>query len=94
MRYFYRLQPGFHFDRDGDGVQDASVGTCVPWLDSYAGTPGTPANVSYDVAWPEQTPTLLVGETLTDGRTREGEAVGLPNSWTSASSTSCTTRPA
>jgi hypothetical protein len=66
VRYFYPLQLGFHYpyDLDGDFQADDEPGTCVPWLDHFAGTPGTPAGAVYTVVWPDQVPELSVGETL------------------------------
>ena len=76
IRYFYRLQQDFYYDRDGDGNVDESVGTCIPFLDHNTSTPQT---ITYDISWPDPVPTLFVGETLTKPKTQEGESVGLPN---------------
>ncbi len=59
MHYFYPMLPEFHFP-----TNPPAVGTSVPLLDRRAGTPGTPINVRYDVAWPASVPELRVGETL------------------------------
>ena len=69
-RYFYPLQPGFHYDLDGNGVQDVPVGTCLPWLDRQT---GVPVDVTYEVNWPTGVPTLQIGETLLNAR------FGLPD---------------
>ncbi len=60
--YYYPLQPGFHWDLDGDGTQDQEVTECVPWLGAL--TDGDPIDVRYDIEWPPDVPVLLVGETL------------------------------
>ncbi|MCC7377185.1 MAG: hypothetical protein IT581_21165 [Verrucomicrobiales bacterium] len=65
MRYFYPLQPGFHFDLDGDGENDLADGESVPWLDHLpSGIQGQPVDVAYLIEWPGLPPTLAVGETL------------------------------
>jgi ELWxxDGT repeat protein/predicted outer membrane repeat protein len=80
VNYFYRLQPGFFYDLDDNGVADETVGTCVAWLEGLDGTfEGEPANTTYAINWPDPVPTLFVGETLADAKTQEGETVGLPN---------------
>ena len=78
LRYYYRLQPGFYYDRDGDGLQDTdtAIGTCIPLLDKGSGIPIT---TTFAVQWPDLVPTLYVGETLTEQKTQAGETVGLPN---------------
>ncbi|MCL4177931.1 MAG: hypothetical protein KJ072_09320 [Verrucomicrobia bacterium] len=60
MRYFYPLQSGFFFP----GANPPVLGSNVPFLDLRAGTPGTPIDVRYETAWPEDVPELRVGETL------------------------------
>ncbi|MBI1839469.1 MAG: LamG domain-containing protein, partial [Verrucomicrobia bacterium] len=78
IRWFYPLQPGFFYDFDfnGDNKVDATVGDCVAWLDHHpaaelvglnsgAGTPGVPVNVTYRIVWPEA-PILQIGESLLD----------------------------
>ena len=73
-RYWYPLQPGFFYDLNMDGVPDAPVGTCVPWLDRRpGGIAGTPVNVNYNVTWPTAVPTLQIGETLVNAK------FGLPD---------------
>jgi hypothetical protein len=88
VKYFYKLQTGFWYDPDGDGVPDETVGTPVPWLEGLAETgtqdPGDPdkpipVDTTYAVSWPDPVPTLYVGETLTEAKTQEGESVGLPD---------------
>lgn len=70
IHYFYRLQNGFFFpDEDADGKPDRQPGDCVPWLDRLpGGTPGTPTDIAYTIAWPAQVPQLQVGETLLDSK--------------------------
>jgi len=80
INYFYRLQPGFFYDLDDNGVADEIAGTCIPWLGVVDGTTeGAPADITYALTWPDVVPTLYVGETLTDAKIQEGETVGLPN---------------
>jgi probable HAF family extracellular repeat protein len=62
LQYWYPLQPDFY-------LPNAAPGTCVPWLDWGS---GTPVNVSYDIAWPNQY-VMQVGQTLTT------PAFGLPD---------------
>ena len=71
LRWYYPLQPGFFYDLNGDGVDDATVGSSIPWLDrrSYSvngerSTAGTPVPVVYNIRWPD-VPVLQVGQTLT-----------------------------
>ena len=69
MRFFYPVQPGFHFP----GANPPAVGTHVPWLDRRpGGTPGVPTNIRYVVNWPEA-PELRIGETLVKSK------FGLPD---------------
>jgi uncharacterized delta-60 repeat protein len=46
---------------------------CLPWLDQYARTPGTPLDYTFTVTWPDDVPELRVGETLVKPK------FGLPN---------------
>ncbi len=81
-RYFYPLQPDFFYDLDGNGQADAPVGTCVPWLDRRpGGVPGVPRDVTYAISWPDDVPTLQIGETLL------GAKFGLPDLRNFASAT-------
>jgi len=86
VHYFYKLQTGFYYDTDNDGIQDEEVGTCVPWLEAFDGSfehlveePGLPIKYTYKIDWPTEVPSLFTGETLVDAKTQRGEAVGLPN---------------
>lgn len=78
VRWFYPLQPGFFYDLNRDGTNDAATGDCLAWLDrrkpgsltgvnAAAGTPGQPITVTYDIAWPA-TATLQIGETLLESK--------------------------
>ena len=79
FQYFYKLQDGYSYDLDNNGVQDRPSGTCLPLLDGLDGTfDGIPVHVTYAVTWPEETPTLHIGETLVEAKTQAGETVGLP----------------
>ncbi|HXJ56525.1 MAG TPA: LamG-like jellyroll fold domain-containing protein [Verrucomicrobiae bacterium] len=81
MRYFYPLQADFFYDRDGDGINDVDVGDCVRW-DAIA--PGAsdslPVDVTYRLRWPDDPPTLQIGETLLNPKRR---LPGIKN-WASA----------
>ncbi len=80
LHYFYRLQTGYWYDLDENGVPDESLGTPVPWLEGLDGTfEGEPVETTYGIRWPDPVPTLFVGETLIDAKTQSGETVGLPN---------------
>jgi hypothetical protein len=73
-RYWYPLQPGFYYDLNGDGEPNAAIGDCIPWLDHRpGGTLDVPVDVTYNITWPEDVPTLQIGETLL------GAKFGLPN---------------
>ncbi|MCL7489577.1 MAG: right-handed parallel beta-helix repeat-containing protein [Desulfobulbaceae bacterium] len=79
VSYFYKLQPGFYFDLDGDSLQDEPVNTCIAWLDGRDGSfDSMPVESTYAISWPSPVPTLFVGETLIDAKTQAGETVGLP----------------
>ncbi len=80
LNYFYRLQPGFFYDLDENGVADEAAGTPVPWLEGLDDVfEGEPVEAVFAIRWPDPVPTLFVGETLTDAKTQDGETVGLPN---------------
>jgi hypothetical protein len=70
VHYFYPAQPGFFTDLDRNDFNEVIVGNCVPWLarlpaaEGGSGTPGEPIRVSYEIAWPDETPLLVSGETL------------------------------
>lgn len=73
-RLWYPLQPGFFYDLDRNGQPDAPIGDCVPWLDRRpGGTLGVPVNITYNIVWPTNAPTLQIGETLL------GAKFGLPD---------------
>lgn len=70
MQWYYTMRPGFWFP--GRATQPAE-GTILPYLrvqnsdGSYEGDPvtATPLTVTYRPVWPENVPTMSVGETLT-----------------------------
>jgi len=75
LHYFYKPFP----TGDANGF-DPSPGTgpysgseCLPWLDQYAATPGTPVDFTFTITWPDNVPELRVGETLIKPK------FGLPN---------------
>jgi len=81
MHYFYPLQPGFYYDLDGNGTNDLAVGDCVPWNGIPPGTSlSQPVDVTYRIRWPDDAPTLQIGETLLNPKR------GLPGikNWASA----------
>ncbi|MCI0536036.1 MAG: LamG domain-containing protein [Verrucomicrobiales bacterium] len=63
IHYWYPLQSGFFFDANGDDADDNSAGTCVPWLSGSASLTAPPANVTYDIRWPDNIPVLPLGAT-------------------------------
>ena len=84
IRYWYRLQSGFYYDLDENGVNDRVAGDCVAWLDRRAegalaspnqlqGATDVPIQVNYTIRWPSEIPTLTVGDTLLNARN------GLPD---------------
>ena len=62
IHYYYKLQPGFFYDSSGDGVNDGVPGQCVPWK-TGSGVP-SPVDVTFRIRWPDDAPTLQLGETL------------------------------
>lgn len=61
--YAYRLQDGFWYDLNGDGVADSGV-TDVAWKDDS----GAQIRLNYDSAWPQIVPEIAIGDTLIDAR--------------------------
>lgn len=61
--YAYRLQEGFWYDLNGDGVADSGV-TNVAWKDDS----GAQIRLNYDSAWPQLVPQIAIGDTLIDAR--------------------------
>ncbi|HXU76446.1 MAG TPA: LamG-like jellyroll fold domain-containing protein, partial [Methylomirabilota bacterium] len=81
MRYSYPLQPGFFYDLNGDGTNDLAVGACVQWSSIPPGSSSTrPVDVTYRIHWPNDAPTLEIGETLLNAK---HELPGIKN-WASA----------
>jgi len=74
MQYWYTTNESFYWPEDlayGDYPRD--LGAHVPWLDMRAGgVPGTPTDILFTVAWPDDVPTMKVGETLVKAK------LGLP----------------
>ncbi len=70
VRYHYPVQPGFFTDIDNNNDNDLEQGQCVAWMprlpEAQGGTPSQtdPIEVDYDIAWPEESPLLVSGETL------------------------------
>ncbi|HRQ63613.1 MAG TPA: hypothetical protein PKZ76_01890 [Xanthomonadaceae bacterium] len=77
--YYYPAQPGFYTDIDNNNANDIQPGQCVPWLarlpaaQGGSASPLDPILVGYDIAWPDETPLLVNGETLLKPKR------GLPN---------------
>lgn len=69
MHWFYPARDDFYFP---EAPADRSA---IPWLDAYAGTPGVPVNVAYNIAWPTAA-TLRVGETLVRAKSGLPEILG------------------
>ena len=77
MHFYYQMQPTFYFPAVAASAQPA-IGQEVPWLPTPFSTPGTsgvPVAVTYHISWPDNLPTLQLGQTLTTA-TR-----GLPDVW-------------
>ncbi|MCF7838211.1 MAG: LamG domain-containing protein, partial [Candidatus Marinimicrobia bacterium] len=77
MHFYYTMQPDFWFPKLSAADQPA-VGTELPWLPtppSTNGLSGTPVDVTYEIRWPENVPTMKIGQTLTHA------AQGLPAVW-------------
>ena len=79
MRFYYAMQPGFYYPALSASNQPP-VGTEVPWLptpDTVAngGASGTPIAFTYHISWPDNVPTLKLGQTLTL------PVNGLPDVW-------------
>ncbi len=65
IRYAYPLQPTFFYDLNRDGTNEVALGGCVRWNGVASGsTTSSPVNVTYNVFWPTNTPSLQIGETL------------------------------
>jgi len=92
---FYRLAPDFWYPGNFDShLQPAIVGDCIPLLPSYdlAEHDGVfdetiavrtrPSAIRFDTVWPEGSPILKMGETLTypggENKADHPEAAGLP----------------
>lgn len=69
MHYWYPAQVS-NFGFIVPGKADLTDGELLPWLDleaqklGQASKPGVPINVNYHIRWPENVPTLQLGETL------------------------------
>ncbi len=83
MRNYYPQQPGYWFPGLSAGLQPA-LNTPIPWLPTLSAsdytksdypTSGLPQQVSWTISWPDNIPTLAVGDTLTVARD------GLPDIW-------------
>lgn len=62
MRYHYPIQEGFYLETLPPGVV---VGTQVPWLDDAT---TTPVDVTYTIHWPDDVPTMKLGQTIIDAQ--------------------------
>jgi uncharacterized delta-60 repeat protein len=75
LHYFYHpfaTASAIGFDPPAGGAS-YSGNECLPWLDQYAGSPGTPIDYTFTITWPDNVPQLQVGETLVKPK------FGLPN---------------
>jgi hypothetical protein len=73
MHWYYPLQAGFYYPltlADGTPLQ---AGDPVPFLNGGTRHGDPPRDVSYTVIWPDDTPVLNIGETLTEAK------YGLPD---------------
>jgi uncharacterized delta-60 repeat protein len=75
MHYYYH--PFATGSADGfdqpQGAPPYTGSECLPWLDYYASTVGTPIDYNFVITWPDDVPELRVGETLVKPK------FGLPN---------------
>lgn len=74
MQYFYPVNESFYWPQ---GLPYASyargLGAHVPWLDMRpGGVSGTPINITFNVNWPDDVPTMKAGDTLVKAK------LGLP----------------
>ena len=67
VHYYYPVQHGFAFPSFAYGSEPAA-GTEVPWLNGSADGNDFPVPLTYTIHWPDDTPVLYVGETLTKAR--------------------------
>ena len=82
MRMYYRMQEGFAFPSIADRASWPTVGTAIPWLSLLGGSPSSSSVLSskphpwtWRVRWPDATPEMEIGRTLTVA------ASGLPEVW-------------
>ena len=85
MRLYYRMQDGFAFP-SLPASQWPAIGSAIPWLSLLDGKSSSdsvltakPAKWTWRVSWPESTPEMEIGRTLTVA------ASGLPEVWNSGS---------
>ncbi len=90
LKYFYPMQAGFWFPKLESASQPA-VGTPIPWLPSPSPaynaatdlssypTSGVPMDFTWTAAWPDNIPSMKVGQTLTKAKG------GLPELWNQSS---------
>ena len=81
MRMYYRMQEGFAFPSI-DRTSWPDVGAAIPWLSLLGGSPSSSSVLSsnpypwtWRVRWPDETPEMEIGRTLTVA------AAGLPEVW-------------
>ena len=68
MQWYYPLQTGFYYpfsDKSGNKVK---IGDPVPFQNGGLNHTDPPCDSTYLVAWPSQSPTLNIGETLTTSK--------------------------
>ncbi len=69
IRYHYPLQPDFYYPFTNTITgQPYQVGDCVPWLSQWSANKRDPINVTYDIRWPDNVPTMQLGSTLVTSR--------------------------
>jgi hypothetical protein len=90
MKYFYPMQADFWFPKLSSAKQPAS-GTPIPWLPSPSPaynaatdlssypTSGVPIDFTWTATWPDNIPSMKVGQTLTKAKD------GLPELWNQSS---------
>ncbi|MBT7702502.1 MAG: hypothetical protein HN700_19610 [Verrucomicrobia bacterium] len=77
MHNFYPMQDGFAFPALS-ADQWPALNTAIPWLPQgipASPTDGTPVDATWTISWPDDVPSMRVGQTLTDA------VDGLPAIW-------------
>ena len=74
MQWYYQLLPDFYWPAGAIGISPKKAGDVVPFLNNDAGKDATykdtdsPIDVTYVTYWPQNSPVLKVGDTLTTAK--------------------------